>query len=291
MTEAKRMAEAHLDRRIDELHDGRLRVWSILSTFFGDAIAPRGGVLWLRTFRPLATRLRIEPGTVGAALSRLTADGWLVREKRGRHSLYRQDEPGRKLFEEASQRIYGDGSERPWDGRWQLLILPPGASAPPGFAPLDERTWARPYGGAPAIVPSGSVQFTASADDTPALRALVGRAWGLEPVSAAYRRWLDRYAPLRAALEDGDGLEPLAAMCARLLLVHDFRRVVLKDPELPRSLRGPDWPGFLARREAGQLYRALLSASEAWLDASDASPDGPLPRPNPSFYKRFGGLR
>ena len=255
----------------------------------------------MSTFRPLATRLRIEPGTLGAALSRLTADGWLTREKRGRHSLYRPDAPSQAVFADASRRIYEPDAESAWDGRWLLVMLPPQAPPPNGFVRLDERTWGRlrldgDADRSPSVapfdpMPSGAVVFEATVRGSEGLGALARQAWDLDTVATAYGRWRERFAPLRQALAEGERLDPLSAMCARLLLIHDFRRVVLKDPELPETLRGADWPGRPARREAAALYRALLTDSEAWLDASDATPVGPLPTPASWFYERFGGLR
>ena len=287
-------AEAQLDRRIEDLHAGRLRVWSIIVSFFGDAITPRGGVLWLSTFRPLAARLGIESGALGAALSRLTADGWLVREKRGRNTLYRLDAAGQSAFESATEQIYGTRKAAPWNGRWTIVVGPSEAPDEPGYVQIDARTWARPEYGAKSTSArdeSKGVRFFAKSDMSPSLRTLVDEAWNLAPVAAAYERWSARYAPLAKALEDSTPLEPLSAMCARLLLIHDFRRVVLKDPVLPDDLRGADWPGFVARDQAAALYARLIPASEAWLDASDRTPEGPLPRPRASFYKRFGGLK
>jgi len=53
---------------------------------------------------------------------------------------------------------------------------------------------------------------------------------------------------------------------ARILLIHHYRRVVLRDPLLPTALLPPDWPGQAARRLCGEIYRGLLPASEQWLD-------------------------
>ena len=289
---AHSLAEAHLDGLVDQLHQSRLRVWSIIITFFGDTIAPRGGVMWLSTFRPVAARLRIEAGTLGAAMSRLTADGWLARERRGRHSLYRLDERGRTVFEDAAHRVYGDEVERPWNQRWSIVVLPGGESPPEGFARIDHRTWARPEWGPPVDPPPAAIaRFTAHSDDLPGLHALVHEAWDLAPVAAAYQRHVERFLPLLDALEAGHSLDPLSALSARTLLVHGFRRIVLKDPELPDALRPPEWPGHPARQQTAALYRALLDASEHWLDAPERTPEGPLPRPRSTFYKRFGGLK
>ena len=52
-------AETALERLIDSLHArGRLRVWSLVITVFGDAVAPRGGRVALSVLQDLMARLR-----------------------------------------------------------------------------------------------------------------------------------------------------------------------------------------------------------------------------------------
>lgn len=281
------MAAAELERLVDQLHESRLRVWSIVITLFGDAIVPRGGVAWLSTLRAITGRLRIESGTLGAALSRLTADGWLIREKRGRRSAYGLNESGQALFTQAAQRIYGP-DPAPEPDRWWLLFS---ADPPPetGWGRLDGRTYLLPRTSdvPPAPLPSGAHPVRACLDPD-GLRPLVTSAFELGPVAAAYRSFGARFSALYRA--EPEALSPLDAMAARTLMVHEFRRVVLKDPVLPSVVRPHPWAGDQARELAAGLYRALLPASEAWLSAPDRTPGGALPAPDASFYGRFGGL-
>ncbi len=70
-------------------------------------------------------------------------------------------------------------------------------------------------------------------------------------------------------------------MAARTLLIHDWRRIVLRDPGLPAALLPQDWPGEAARHLTASIYGALEDRSEAWLDAT-----GLQRRHN---VERFGG--
>jgi phenylacetic acid degradation operon negative regulatory protein len=82
---ARQDIEAHIAR----LHSGgRLRVWSLLVTFFGDAVAPRGGRVALSVLQDAMALLNIEAGAVRTAMSRLAGDGWVEREREGRLSFY-----------------------------------------------------------------------------------------------------------------------------------------------------------------------------------------------------------
>jgi phenylacetic acid degradation operon negative regulatory protein len=38
----------------------------------------------------------------------------------------------------------------------------------------------------------------------------------------------------------------------------------------------------------GEIYRALLPASEQWLDRQATNESGPLPKPGPELWYRFG---
>src|SRR6266567_2432749 len=66
-----------------------VRAWSLIVTLYGDAVVPRGGSLWLGSLVDIMALLRIDAGHVRTAMSRLTSDGWLERERVGRNSYYR----------------------------------------------------------------------------------------------------------------------------------------------------------------------------------------------------------
>ena len=90
--------------------------------------------------------------------------------------------------------------------------------------------------------------------------------------------WIGR----RGRLTDED------AFTARILLIHYYRRVVLRDPLLPPALLPADWPGRAARRLCGEIYRGLLPASEQWLDRHALNENGPLPAAGVELGRRFG---
>ncbi len=73
-------------------------------------------------------------------------------------------------------------------------------------------------------------------------------------------------------------------------VIHEFRRIVLRDPALPRSLLPADWPGTTSRALAARVYRRLVPAAEAYLDRNASNEDGPLPPPDTDFFRRFEGL-
>lgn len=270
-------AEDGLDHLVGALHaGGRLRVWSLVITVFGDAIQPRGGQVSSARLQRLFEMLRIEPGAVRTALSRLARDGWLERDRDGRGSLYRLSASGREAFAPATDLIYAAPRTRPveeWilatgiDGaRLRGIALGGGVWLWPGDRPLPDLTGAD-------VVMKGPLPRIA-----PALRATIPAA--------------EHAAAMQDFLHLLEGLTPCPraperAIAARILLVHAWRRIVLRFPDLPRDIAPVGWPGSGCRSLVAQHYRALVPASEAWLDTPLESSVA-LPPPGPRFAARFG---
>ena len=113
------------------------------------------------------------------------------------------------------------------------------------------------------------------------LRALAARAWPLDATADAYARFIAVFEPLHLALKADLALTDLDALLARTLLIHAWRRIVLRDPLLPPEVLPFDWPGTPARTLCASIYRRLLSSSERWLDENAIGNDGERLRANP----------
>jgi phenylacetic acid degradation operon negative regulatory protein len=270
-----------------------VRAWSLIVTLYGDAVMPRGGSLWLGSLIAIMDLFGIDAGHVRTAMSRLTADGWLDRGKVGRNSFYRLSRRGERDFAAATRRIYVAG-EPAFDGRLWLALLGPGvddrAAVRPaleraGFVPLSPTAYvaARP----PTDVAGIDGVFVLAADAGEVGRALAATAWKLAPLAGAYRGFIDRFGPLDAAL-DRTALSDSDALVARTLLIHQFRRSVLRDPDLPAALLPVDWPGQAARTLAARIYRRVVPSAERLLDRIGQCETGPLPAPETGFSGRFG---
>ncbi len=114
------------------------RTWSVVVTVFGDAVAPRGGSVWLGTLLELFAAMGVDAGAVRTAMSRLVADGWTERRRVGRNSAYRLAERGRDTFA-AAPAASTPPAPPAWDGRFRLVLQPAdralaGAGLRPGVA-------------------------------------------------------------------------------------------------------------------------------------------------------------
>jgi len=280
-----------------------IRAWSLIVTIYGDAVAPRGGELWLGTLTQLLDAISIDDRLVRTAMSRLASEGWLERTKIGRKSFYRLSEGGRRAFADATRRIYF-AAPQAWKGNWRLAILTASGEIRTaqrdmlrghGFGQLSPTVFLAPAtadgdlfsGNSPAF--SGIVWLDAAGSAADAT-LLAGEAFQLQAVAGGYRRFVETFSRLEAALERGEGLADLDRLIARILLIHEFRRLVLRDPLLPDALLPEDWPGLAARLLAARIYRRLVDGSERWLDQNGECTDGALPPPEPGFYERFQDL-
>jgi len=279
---------------LDRFHAARpVRASSLIVTLYGDAIVPRGGSLWLGSLAAIMARFRIDAGHVRTAMSRLTAEGWLTRARMGRNSFYRLSRRGEQEFAAATRRIYFAG-EQPFDGRLRVALIGPG---------IDDRAALRPALERAGFVALSPTSYVGVAEPPPALLGIEGlfflhgdrgeagarlaaAAWRLEATGRAYLAFIDAFAPLEpnlAGIEASDA----DALVARTLLIHQFRRVVLRDPHLPAALLPAGWPGAPARALAARLYGRLVPPAERFLSEVARNEHGPLPPPDACFAARF----
>jgi phenylacetic acid degradation operon negative regulatory protein len=119
------------------------------------------------------------------------------------------------------------------------------------------------------------------------LQELVRECWNLDTIAADYKRFSDCFRPLVRAIKAASELDPEQAFCVRSLLIHEFRRVQLRDPQLPRQLLPAEWPGDNARQICRELYTLVRAQSEQHLTNLLETADGRLPEAAPYFELRF----
>lgn len=276
-----------------------LRAGSLIVTVFGDAIVPRGGTLWLGSLLEIMALFGIEAGLVRTALSRLVQEDWFERSRAGKNSFYRLSPEGTARFAEATHRIY-HAQEPAWEGGLRLVILSALNAKQRteardrllilGFGQSAPTVMLRPITADAAHEPAlpGAVWLTARLDEqTGAARALADTAWQLDAVAHAYARFIEIFQPLVDRPASG-AWDPAQAFRLRILLIHEYRRIILRDPLLPRAMLPKAWPGLEARRLCRELYRTTLAHAEQWLDTHAQARQGPLPPPDKAFKLRFG---
>src|SRR3954463_5439538 len=248
-----------LARIIQQLKREPSRTGSIVITVFGDAIVPRGGSVWLGPLLEFFKGLDIDSGVVRTAMSRLAADGWLERRKIGRNSFYRLAKKGRQTFDTATRHIY-DPQPSDWTGRFELLLIGSSEDRDASREALKNAGFGSPLPGvwvAPSGVPipeeaAAAIRLEVSAEDDSG-RRLLSESWPLDRTADAYLKFIRTFEPLRERLSEDGALSDSEAFTARILLIHSYRRVVLRDPLLPPALLPSDWPGRAARQLCGSV--------------------------------------
>ena len=115
------------------------------------------------------------------------------------------------------------------------------------------------------------------------LQTVMQSVFKLDQVEAAFRQFVARFESM--LLQSSD-LSPAEAFFVRTLLIHEYRKVLLRDPNLPQALLPAGWPGLQARRLCESLYGQLLTSSEAFLLAHVQTLDGKLSGLSRSSTKR-----
>jgi phenylacetic acid degradation operon negative regulatory protein len=283
------------------------RAKSLIVTVWGDALVPHGGGVWLTGLIRLMAPFAINERLVRTSVFRLTADGWLARASQGRRSRYRLTRDGARRFHDAYKRIY----ERPaddWHGKWEL-VLADRVAAPrraglrqelawAGFGELGTTTFLRPHEAArplPSILDGKgvalriTVAICADLAGRPIAHA-VPEAWDLGSLAADYRRFLARFGAVIEHFREGGAHDPAQCFVVRTMLIHAYRRVLLRDPLLPPALLPLDWPGAAAYTLCRDFYRLTHRDAERHLAATLAESGEVLPPADEAFYRRFEGL-
>jgi phenylacetic acid degradation operon negative regulatory protein len=226
---------------------------------------------------------------VRTGIYRLSESGWFEAKPVGRRSRYRLTDAGLEGFERAFHRVY-DAPFMAWNGVWEGVIVGSEFSGAAARRRLrQELAWAGfgRFGPGVHLRPArrdDSLDRIARASQRTAaltafeardrtrtalatLRSRTSEIWPLAALAADYRHFIARYGGVALGLHDVD-LDPEQAFVLRILLVHAYRRVRLRDPQLPRSVLPKDWPGATAYDLARTLHRATMQGAAQFADAA-----------------------
>ena len=287
-----------------------MRAGSLIITIFGDAIAPRGGTVWIGSLIRALEGIGVNERLVRTSVFRLAQDSWLEAQQVGRRSYYSLSAEGRREFETATQRIYGDPRQA-WDGEWCLVLLA-GLGAEQrdmlrrqlgwsGFGAISTNVLAHPtpdIGELEAVLQRLGVDEdtvvmrgrTIGEQQDGAMRTLVRKSWNLDELDSRYASFVRQFRPVYQALKRGGRTDELLAFQVRTLLIQEYRRILLRDPLLPAELLPAKWNGTAAYQLCRNIYGRIYAAADEFMSSEFETADGPLPPPSPEFYTRFGGL-
>ena len=256
---------------------GSVHARSALFDLYGDHLRARGSQAPVSALVRLLAPLDIAAPAVRTAISRMVRQGWLAPVRLAGGRGYTLTSRASQRLDEAAERIYRRGDQH-WDGCWHVVIverLPDRARRERtraglrylGYAPLTETTWISPRASVEldALLAAERLRaelFHASYGGDP--RGLVARAWDLDGLARAYRRWLASAGGLVATA--GPAASDEAVFALRSTLVHEWRKFLFSDPGLPGALLPPAWPGHDAARRFRAESARLWPAASRFVD-------------------------
>jgi phenylacetic acid degradation operon negative regulatory protein len=286
---------------------------TLLVTVFGDSVVPHGGEVWTGSLLRLVEPLGISERLARTSLHRLVGEGLLVTRRHGRRSFYSVAPSAQHEFWEAERRIYHPRGGDHWDERWTAVVETNGVALPARAALRQHLAWLGfgSLGPTVHVCPLDRTQELRHllsdlglSDQVAVFRAEVLSALGLgdrdlarvisddlEALEPAWRAFLRRFRPLAEAFEDGEEVDGRSAFLTRTLLVHAYRRIVLREPELPAELWPRAWTGETAYQVAARCYQALAGSSEAHLAMTCETDGAPLPPLDPGYAERYPPAR
>jgi len=285
-----------------------VRAKSLLITIFGDTLEPRGDGVWLSSLIRLAKPIGISERLVRTSVYRLTQEKWLARTSLGRRSYYQLTEAGHRQFANAEHRIYG-GSNRRWDGQWRVVIVPPKSISVSarnqirkelkwqGFGTLTADVLIHPTAELEPVRAmlahrnlTGKVKVICgnSVGDSESPSELLNRCFNLDSIEREYDRFNQRLEDLwRATRRERKNIDGEAAFVGRTLLIHEYRRILLHDPDVPEALLPDNWPGAEARKRCARIYLSLCKAADLWAVSCCEVTGSPLGQPGKDYLRRF----
>jgi phenylacetic acid degradation operon negative regulatory protein len=264
------------DTPLKALHaESPLRVWSLIVTIFGDVVMQQGqqqnpAPVWSGAITQLMQLMQIESGLLRTNLSRLVANKTLVRIKSGRNTFYQLGSESSKAFFEASKLIYNRDLPEP-TGQFDVLILDQCKDRAAARTKLSDqgcRFIGPTVGLKPRYkgieTPIAPHVISSLADVTKPLAEAAQTAWKIDALNEGFKRFLTLFPELKSK----QVTSPETVIVTRIIMVHQFRRLCLRDPHFPEKALPEDWLGGAARARFLSNLALLSVKSQEWVETS-----------------------
>ncbi|MDF2154596.1 PaaX family transcriptional regulator C-terminal domain-containing protein [Vibrio sp. CAU 1672] len=285
---------------------------SLIVSYYGDYLWTCGGGIWLGSLIQAMETLGLNQRVVRSSVFRLNKDGWLTIKKVGRKSYYYLEPARYNEMLNANKKIY-HSEPTAWNKRWNIIhtsLGPTNSSKDKvrylqhkGFGLFDKDFFVQPdlQQLTPEIkqeicenIPSAKIfqQAELYSEHSDALRNIVSQSWDITRIEEDYQQFSALFSPVWNTLKgmEDDAITPVDAFKLRLLVIHFYRRIIVKDPYLPAELLPREWPRQAAEQLTVNIYRKVHAKALEYLIENSETPSGTLPLPSPNYYIRFGGL-
>lgn len=294
--------------------DSNFSCKSYIVTVYGDVLSQHGGWLWIGSLIKALEPLGYSERLIRTSVFRLVQDDWLKVNKVGRRSFYAFTDSARLHYEKAARRIYAEKKDD-WHGNW-LIVLP--SFVPErtmaafcrqlhwlGFSSISSGVFAHPSIDQTSLeetlkelqLTDAVVVFSCKTiDDASAnvLKTLVQKRWHINKLAEQYQQLFKSYQAVISEVQGkGQGqkgsshINDQQSFLLRTLLIHEYRRILLKDHELPKQMLPEQWQGFATHQWVRNLYNELAQPSLNYISQQLQNSLGNLPLEQDTFWQRF----
>ncbi|WP_197917746.1 PaaX family transcriptional regulator C-terminal domain-containing protein [Thiosulfatihalobacter marinus] len=238
------MQDTELQTDIQRIAEcGPIRVWSLVVTIMGDLCQSPDTCIPGKTLGDLVGRLGITNQALRVALHRLRRDGWIQTVREGRTSNYFLSDRGRELTLAVRDQIYHPAP--PTDTTVWLVMAPQTMPANDFSENLpDESVALSPRVALIAEKPDPSEDYLILPFAPHTLPQWAALAVAPEELQ---REFSDLRDAVALVLDRPDPASLTDRTALRLVILHHWRRLVLRQSGLADLVLPADWPGTLAR--------------------------------------------
>lgn len=251
-------------------HDQNPRVWSLLVSVFGELAQDDGSKISGTLLRQLTQDIGIKPEAMRVAIHRLRKEGWIDSERDGRNSVYFLTPWGRAQSAAASPRIYA--TTQAADAAWMAFYNP----ARPAQSGEPTGVWVSTNVLICADDPTDDGVFvTPLRPQTQLPDWMAGKICDDQAVQMS-EEFSIALGHITRQLPATRVLQPREIAVLRVLLVHGWRRIILKTPLLPDYVFPTAWSGPKCRAMVTDLLAQYPNPGLAALEpAADTTKAGP----------------
>ncbi|AHC51961.1 repressor [Sulfolobus acidocaldarius SUSAZ] len=244
-----------------------MKFQTLFFTIYGDYIINYGNSITVRSLIKIMREFGFTEGAIRAGLFRLRQKGLVDMIDRRRCSL---SEAGLYRLQEGMKRVY-ERRNGEWDGKWRIVVynIPESNRSVRdemrktlkwlGFGYLAQSTWISPNPVEESLTKfinelkdnrTNVDIFFFISDFVGNPLEMVRKCWDLKEVEEKYKEFVNQW---NKVMENISSLKPNEAFITRIKLVHEYRKFLHIDPNLPKDLLPPNWIGY----EAYELFQKL----------------------------------
>lgn len=285
---------------------------SLVVTFLGDYLCQDDSAIWMGSLIKFFESLGFNQRFVRSSVFRLKQDGWVDVKKVGRKSYYYMTSERFDEIRDANKKIYSV-ENLTWNGKWNVIHIPLSTLtesnskgkklAKYGFGMLNKGMYIQADQGQ-SLQPNFQNILNEYAEATILTGAnlishkeknkskFVSNTWDLDKINEDYNDFVEMFEPIWLMIKDAaiNELDNEDCFKLRLLLIHFYRRIMIRDPLLPNELLPNDWHGRNAQEITINIYQKIHLQAKTYITEQAETIDGLLPLLASDYYSRFNGL-